>query len=367
MSSKRPIFRVLAYVLMPVAFTAVVTVLMLWLIGVFHPKVDGGRAIAAAPAGTPVGDARLAVVAMRSMPRSEAAVGTIRAVHETALASKLLARVLAVPVRAGMEVKRGDLLVQFDDEELQARLRRAEAGLQAAVARREQAQLYHDRVQNAFKERAATANELDNARTVLDAVVAEEAQAEQARLEAAKILSEAVIRSPIDGLVVDKQVEAGDTAVPGQVVVTLLDPTRMQLVATVRESLTDRLGVGQSVEVTIDALDKTCLGTVSEIVPEAETASRAFTVKVTGPCPAGVYSGMFGRLHVPLDDEQVLLVSAAAIRRIGQLDIVDVAEDGLLRRRAVELGRRFGDDVEVLAGLAPGEHVALAAQAAGGS
>lgn len=369
MPTNRPaILRLVAYVLVPVIFTAVVVVLMLWLIGVFHAKVDGSAALAAAPpAGRQVGDATLATVAMRSMPRSEAAVGTIRAVHETALASKLLARVIAVPVRAGMGVKSGDVLVQFDDEELQARLHRAEAGHEAAVARREQAQLYFDRVQDAYNERAATLNELDGARTALHASSAEVDQAEQARIEAAKILSEAIIRSPIDGIVIDKQVEVGDTAIPGQVVVTLLDPTRMQLVATVRESLTERLGVGQPVDVTIDAMGKTCRGTVSEIVPEAETASRAFTVKVTGPCPTGVYSGMFGRLHVPLDPEQVLLVPIAAVSRVGQLDIVEVAEDGLLRRRVVELGRGFGQDVEVLAGLAPGEQVVVAKPQAAGS
>lgn len=360
----RRIVRVAAYSLVVLAFIVVVAVLMAWLVGVFHPKVDSAVARTPAPAARPVGDARLVTATMRTLPRTEAAVGTIRPVHETTLAAKLLARVTEVPARAGMRVARGDILVRFDDEELQARLHRTEAAVEAAVARREQAQLYDQRVRDAFERGAATQHELDETRTTLNAADAEVEEARQAQHEAAKVLSETRIVSPIDGMVIDKKVEVGDTAVPGQTLVTLFDPGQMQLMATVRESLTERLSVGQSVDVTIDALDRTCSGTVSEIVPEAETASRAFTVKVTGPCPPGVYSGMFGRLHVPLDDEQVLLIPRAAIRRIGQLDIVEIAADGGLQRRVVELGRDFGTDVEVLAGLVAGERVALTTPAA---
>jgi multidrug efflux pump subunit AcrA (membrane-fusion protein) len=162
------------------------------------------------------------------------------------------------------------------------------------------------------------------------------------------------------GIIIDKEVDAGDTVMPGQILVTLYDPTRLQLVASVRESLTQRLTVGQDVDVTIEALGRTCTGQVSEIVPQSAAATRAFDVKVTGACPPGVYSGMFGRLLIPLDDEEVVLVPRAAVRRVGQLDIVDVADGDRLLRRAVELGRAFGDEVEVLAGLRPGERVALA-------
>jgi len=80
---------------------------------------------------------------------------------------------------------------------------------------------------------------------------------------------------------------------------------------------------------------------------------------VTGPCPPGIYTGMFGRLLIPLGDEDVLVVPRTAVRRIGQLTVVDVAVDGVLHRRAVQLGRTFGDDVEVLSGLQVGERLAV--------
>jgi hypothetical protein len=104
-----------------------------------------------------------------------------------------------------------------------------------------------------------------------------------------------------------------------------------------------------------------CVGTISEIVPEAQAASRAFQVKVTGPCPPGIYSGMFGRIVIPLDEEEVLVLPRRAVRIVGQLELVDVAQDGRAERRSIRTGRVLDDDVEVLSGLREGEQVVVAA------
>jgi len=86
-------------------------------------------------------------------------------------------------------------------------------------------------------------------------------------------------------------------------------------------------------------------------------------VKVVGPCPPGVYSGMFGRIEIPLEDEELLVVPAAAILQVGQLDLVDLVVDGRLQRRSVRLGRPLDGRTEVLAGLKEGDRVALPASA----
>ncbi len=151
---------------------------------------------------------------------------------------------------------------------------------------------------------------------------------------------------------------------PGQMLVTLFDPKRMQLVASVRESLTRRLEVGQSIGVQVEGLGKQCSGTVSEIVPEAQSASRTFQVKVTGPCPAGVYSGMFGRILIPLQEERVLVIPRSAMREVGQLELVEVMENGRTSRRTIRTGRVLGENVEVLSGLREGERVVLPPAAA---
>lgn len=354
-----------------VVFAVVVLVLLLALAGKFHRKIEGAEAHAPAVAGRPVEPgAVLAPVSIVRRPTIEAAVGTIRAVHESAVASKLMAKVIEVNVQAGQEVQAGQVLVRLDDNDLRAQVRQAEAVVAAAQAARDQAQIEYDRIARLFEQATASKTEFDQADTALKSASAELERARQALVQAETVLEYATVRSPIDGKVIDKRVEVGDTARPGEVLLTLYDPTRMQLVASVRESLTQRLEVGRMIDVQIDALAMTCEGRISEIVPEAESASRTFAVKVTGPCPPGVYSGMFGRLLIPLDEQDVLVIPRNAVRRVGQLDIVEVAEraagapgeavpggPAALQRRIVQLGREFGDQVEILSGLRVGEDV----------
>jgi len=359
--SQPPRTRLLFKTATAIAFAVVVVLLLLWLAGVFHEKIGGagGAHPSPPPTGRPIGDARLVPVRTIRIPREESSAGTIKAVHEAAVASKLLAKVVEVRVIAGQRVDVGDLLVQLDHTDLKARLEQAQAVARGAEAARDQAKIEHERIAKLYEQGAAATIEWDRVQNALKSAEADLARAEQSAIEAMTVLEYATIRAPINGVVIDKKVEVGDTVAPGQVLVTLFDATRMQLVASVRESLTQRLTVGQTVEVEIDALKKRCAGRVSEIVPEAQAASRSFLVKVTGPCPPGIYSGMFGRLLVPLDEEVLTVIPKHAVQRIGQLDVVDVADEDVLRRRAVQLGREFGDDIEVLAGLREGEQVAL--------
>lgn len=341
-------------------FVAGVVALMVWLMGGLREKV------APAAARTPRSAEGVASVEVveRTLPRTETAVGTIQPVHRTEVASRLLARVLEVRVAAGQAVAKGEVLVTLDDTDLRARLAQADAAIRGAEAGLDQARIEESRLAEAFAAGAATRTELDRVTNARKAVEAGLARAVDARREVEAVLEFATIRSPIDGVVVDKRVQGGDTVGPGQVVATLLDPKRMQLVASVRESLTRRLAVGDEVLVSVDALGHACGGTVSEIVPESASASRAFEVKVTGPCPEGIYAGMFGRLLIPVGDETVLAVPPSAVRTVGQLELVEVVRDGTLERRAIRTGRTLDDGaIEVLAGLSAGERIAVDAAA----
>lgn len=333
-----------------------VGVLLLVLAGVFKEKVP---ATAPAPHVRSAADLPVAEVRRVRRPRYESAVGTIRAVHEAAVASKLLAKVVELKVKAGQVVTRDEVLVRLDDSDLQTRLKQADAAVLVARAAQERAEVDYQRAQRLIGTRAISQAEFDQTTSAWRAAKAELERAEQQVREAKVVLDYATIRAPIGGVVIDKRVEAGDTVVPGQVMLTLYDPTRMQMVATVRDSLAQQLQVGQKIRGRLESLGHECEATVSEIVPESQAASRSFTVKVTGPCPPGIYSGMFGRIFIPLDDEEVVVVPAAAVFQVGQLNMVDVVIDGAVRRRSVQLGRRLDRDYEVLAGLTPGEKVAL--------
>ena len=343
-----------------------VAALLLWLAGVFQPKVPVAAVPRTAATETAASGRTLVPVRAIDVPAVESAVGTIRAVQETTLSAEVMAKVLEVNVIAGQKVARGELLVRLDDGELRAQLQQVEAAVAAATAARDQARTEFERVKGLFAQNVASTIEYQRTETALKAAEADLQRAEQAQVGAAKNVSYTQIVSPFDGIVIDRRVSVGDIAMPQKVLLTLYDPTHMQLVASVRESLIDRIKPNQNMSVHLASLNRTCQGTVSEIVPESDVASRSFLVKVTGPCSPEIHSGMFGRLLIPLDTERWLVVPRAAVRNVGQLDMVDVAAaDGRgLERRVVQLGRTRGDDVEVLSGLKAGEQVALPAGAA---
>jgi membrane fusion protein, multidrug efflux system len=340
-------------------FAAGVVVLLLWLAGKFSPKVPVNSATAQPP-GSNV-QQHLAPVRLIRLPLFESAVGTIRAVHETSIGSKLLARVVQVNLKAGQKVQAGDVLIRLDDTDLKAKLQQAKASVVSAEAVYRQAAGDEKRYAQLVKSRTISQQQYDNAVATLQSAEADLHRAQAAVNEVQATLDWATIRSPIEGTVIDKKVDVGDMVTPGQMLVTLFDPKHMQMVASVRESLTRRLQVGQSIGVQVEGLRKQCSGTISEIVPEAQSASRSFQVKVTGPCPAGIYTGMFGRILIPLQEEEVLAIPRGAVREVGQLDLVEVVEKGQMSRRTIRTGRTFGEDVEVLSGLREGEQVVLPA------
>lgn len=342
-----------------------VIIMLLWMSGKFTSKVPS-KGIKPEDRGI---SGKLVPVRLVKKPLNETAVGTVQAVHEITISSNflgtssffLLAQVTEVNVKAGQTVKKNDILLKLDETNPRTKLEQAKSSLQMAEAAYKQAVIDEKRLGTLLKSNAVSQAQYDLAATKLRSAEADLRRSQEVVTESQSIFDYATVRSPIDGIVIDKKVNVGDTVSPGQTLLKLIDPTHMQMVASVRESLAHKLKVGQEIEVKVDTMKTACSGTVSEIVPESSSASRTFQVKVTGPCPPGIYAGMFGRIYIPLADEQVLLVPEQAVRKVGQLEMVDVAEGGQTIRRAVRTGRSFGDDIEILSGLREGEQVALPA------
>jgi RND family efflux transporter MFP subunit len=272
-----------------------------------------------------------------------------------------LARIEDVRVRAGDDVKEGDVLVVLDGRDLAARASEAEQALTAseselALARKERA-----RIESLFAQGVATRRDVDRAVSA-DQVASAEVQRAQQRLRDTRVgLSNAELRSPGSGRVVDRLAEPGDTAAPGTPLLRIYDPGVLRLEAPVRESLARFLSVGQSLPVYVEAIQESLDGVVEEIVPYAEPGARSFLVKVRLPPQNLLFPGMFGRVEIPAGEGRRVLVPAAGVQRIGQLELVDVATaDGRLERRLVTTAESDAEGkLEVLSGLAAGERVLL--------
>jgi RND family efflux transporter MFP subunit len=184
---------------------------------------------------------------------------------------------------------------------------------------------------------------------------------EQAVAEAQVLLSYAEIKAPKSGRVVKRLAEPGDMAMRGQPLLEIYDARSLRLEAPVPEKLALQLKLGDPLTVRIDALNKVVEGTVDEIEPQADVLSRSFLVKVALPESDRLYEGMTGRLIIPAGKQEFLCLDSEAVRRIGQLEFVDVVRDNdTLDQRLVKTGRKgVAGRVEVLSGVRAGERVVV--------
>jgi len=289
------------------------------------------------------------------------AVGTLKAQRRTVVSAKIMATIDEITVSAGDKVRKGQVLVRLDDRDVRARLEQAKKAVEGAQAAAQQAAADLKRYRALLDQKVIPRQTYDQQEARFKIAQAELKRAREAVHEAEVMLSYTVIRSPTDGIVVDKHADVGDTAAPGQPLVTIYDPGALRLEAPVRETLASKIKVGDRLKVKIDALGVTLEGRIDEIVPQAQAQSRSVLVKVALPKTPGMVEGMFGRLLVPTRKRKRYCVPLSAVLRVGQLRFVDVVTTGgILERRPVKLGEHseYGR-IEVLSGLNEGDTVVL--------
>lgn len=314
--------------------------LMFWAAGGCVKKGPEGRQSLAEGEPLAPGTPTVAVLATNLAARVPV-MGTTASERTIQISPRLSALVETVTVRAGDRVKEGDELVRLDDREIREQL--AVAQSQLTLADRESL-----RAQQLFEKNATTEQALTAAESA--------AQTAKANVDRVKVmLSYARLASPMDGIVVERRIEVGDMASPGQILMTIYDPQRMRIEAPVPVRLIDRLSLGQKVDVSIDYPSLHCQGEVAEIVGAIDPLSRTRKVKIHLPEQGGVLPGTFGRIWVRDAPRPFILIPPDALQRWGQLEMVEVVHNNVRLRRLVRTGGSFPEGLEILSGLNPGE------------
>jgi len=289
---------------------------------------------------------------------------TIEPAEEADIAGKVMGRVERILVSEGDAVRKGQLLVKIDGEDIRAKLAQAEAGVAEATAHFENARRNLERFEALFQQKAATEKELDDVRAGYEGARARLNGAEEMKREVEEMLQYVEVVAPFDGVVTKTHVDAGDFTTPGRPIVSLENARRLEVVASVPESQIEHLSVGMPVKIVIPSpsggtADQEFTGSIDMIVPTADPGSHQFVVKVFIQNPEGsVMSGIFARLVVSRAPADRLMVPAEAVQHRGQLEgVFVVGKDGRAHLRWVRSGRTIGDWVEVVAGLEPGETV----------
>ena len=336
------------------------------------------------------------------------AVGTVRSKTTTVLSSKSVGNVQAVHVREGDPVRKGQLLIEIDDRDSRAQLEKAQAGLrevqesqeevdqniraaesarEAAEAQRSLALATFNRYKALLEQRSVSQQEFDEVQAkrrvadaeaeragrMLQALLAKKnqvrAKQEQVKADIAGAqvyVGYGRILSPMDGVVVSKQVEVGLLAGPGVPLLTLEDNARYRLEASVEDSLLGKIRVGTPAQVAIDALELEAFSSrVAEVVPASDPGSRSSMVKIDLSGEAGkpgretlFRSGLYGKARFPIGQRQILKVPQKALVQSGQLlSVFALDPSGTVRLRLVKTGKAYGNEIEVLSGLNDGDRI----------
>ncbi|MDT8319366.1 MAG: efflux RND transporter periplasmic adaptor subunit [Xanthomonadales bacterium] len=341
--------------LLPLAAVLALLLVIAWMAGYFSDRIEPGTQPRAAAERTE--DAF--PVRAQDVPLVEPVPAGIGARQATTISSRTLARITDIKVRAGDTVSQGQLLLELESGDVESRLQQAADRARAISARLTEARQSLDRTRRLYEQKLISAAALDEAEANFAALTADMANARQAVREAEVALSFTQIRSPIDGRVVERFAEPGDTAAPGDKLLALYNPSSMWIEAAVREDLALPLELGQALEVEIPSLQRTMPAHIEELVPAADPGSRSFMVKARVNDDGSLLPGMYARLLVPAGTERLLLVPADRVVQFGQLNIVWVESEFGTGRRFIRCGREvLPGMLEVLSGLEEGERVA---------
>lgn len=250
------------------------------------------------------------------------------------------------------------------------KLAEAKAGLAEAKAMREQAQIDFDRASRLSSLQSMSQAELDAARVRLDAVTARTEGARVRVAEGHTAVEDTRLRSPMNGVIVKRNIELGTLVTPGTVAFSLADTSTVKAVFGVPDTELEVLRLGTRQVVTAEALHgREIEGRITRIAPVADPKSRVFEVEITLPNDDGnLKPGMIAALNLNQSSSApplAVLPLNAVVRSPGHpgrfaVFVLDAkASPPTVRLREVELGEFLGNQIPIRAGLAAGDRVVV--------
>ena len=334
------------------------------------------------------------------------APGNVKAETEVQISAYVMGKVSRLPVKEGDLVKKGQILVQIDPTNYAAQVKQSRASLDLAKANLAQTELIYKRKQELFAAGLISQEENEATTTQFNLDRARLTQAEASLEQAQDTYSKTTITSPINGTVVQLNVEVGEVVVTGtmnnagSVIMIVADMSQMEVESQVDESDVKDIKIGQPAGIEVDAiLNKTFQGEVSEVgnaaiasaTSSSSNASVNYTVKVRFTDRSDdLKSGMSANVDITTSNKKDILLipiqsvvmrkvdseRKAAERKKGkggalagentsdgkrvkekEQEVVYVVEKGKVVIMPVETGVSDQDNIEVLAGLSDGQEV----------
>ena len=339
------------------------TLFALILAGLGACTKSGADAPQAEAAPVLIGPENLFVAESRTLQNGPALSGTLTAERSATIRAEVPGVVVQALADEGQAVRSGQLLGRLNDDSIRDQVLSAQSGVRTAAEALVVAKRNVERSEKLAQAGAVAERELEQSRS--SALNAEGAEAEaNARLAGArKQLGYTVIRSPLSGIVSERNVNVGDNVSAGNPLYSVVDPTSLRLEAQVPVAALGSLKIGTAVGFTVDGYgDRNFTGRISRINPAVDPATRQVRITVTLPNQSGrLVGGLFAQGRAAVESRTGLVVPASAIDRRGIRPMVTRVQGGVAQRVEVALGIEdlTIDRIEVTTGIAAGDTVII--------
>ncbi len=318
---------------------------------------QGGERRWGGASGGPPGAEETPAVPVEAVPVTRRAIssyietnGTLEAENEVEIVARVSAPVVELKVEEGDVVARGQLMARLDESELEAQARMSEAAFN-------EARLAFERAERLRLEQLISPEAYEQALSRHDTA---RAQHTADRLQ----LGYAEVRAPFAGVVVARYVDPAQQVAPGTALFRLSDFEPLLCPIQVPERDLGKVRLGQPAYLTLETWPgERFAAEVLRIRPVVDAATGTVRVTLQVRREPRLTPGMFARVYLETATRDgALVMPKAALSLEGLGDTVYVVENGVARRREVELGFSEGADVEVVTGLAEGELVVVVGQ-----
>ena len=301
---------------------------------------------------------KTAVAKLELAPLERLYDGTVEAINQATVAAQTAGRIAEVYYDVDDYVEAGTPIIRFTDVEQAAGARQAEAQLQEALALATEANDDFARSESLYADGTISKREFDRALTANTAAQARVKAAQSAVKSAQQQVEYTLVRAPYSGIVTERFVEAGESVSVGQPLMSGLSLESLRVTVDIPQQIMKQVRELMTAAVLTDE------GRVQPasitIFPYANATTNTFTVRLELPeGQFNLYPGMFTKVAFVVGESQRLLVPTTAILRRSEVTgVYVVGPDQSVRLHQIRVGREFGDQTEVLAGLEPGETIA---------
>ena len=312
----------------------------------------------AAPAPVQIGQENVVVAKREQIVTGPIISGELRAEREATVRAEIGGSMLQVAVDEGQAVRRGTVLGRIEAATLDDARRSAETAVKSAQTQLSLAQREADRTKQLVSAGALAQRDLDVALANVSTTEAQLADARSRLVAAQNQLADAVLRSPMAGVVADRAVSAGDVVSPGTALFTIIDPSSMRLEASVPSEELSALQRGATVQFTVRGYEAPFEGRIERISPQADAATRQVPIFVSIPNAGGrLVAGLFAEGRVVSKSATGLVVPLNAVNTGDEEPWVLRVAGGKAEKVPVALGLRDPrtERVLVLSGVQEGD------------